>query len=149
MSALPRLIEKPKVITLLMDTISKKARSQLMARIRSTENATTEKCLIAVYRQQGITGWRRRYPLFGKPDFVFKAKRLAVFVDGCFWHGHPTRCRIPRTNRSYWIRKIARNRSRDKLVTKTLREKGWNVIRIWEDAVRKPSTVSKLLKALK
>ena len=123
-----------------MDTCSPSERSKIMAQIKSTGNASTEKNLSIVFRASGLTGWRRGYPLFGKPDFVFPSARLAVFVDGLFWHGHPQKCRVSHTNRSYWTRKIARNVARDKLVTRKLREKGWNVIRIWEDAVRKITT---------
>lgn len=132
-----------------MDKCSQSERSRIMTRIKSTGNASTEKRLLMVFREQGISGWRRCYPLFGKPDFVFPGARLAVFVDGLFWHGHPHKCRVPHTNRRYWTRKIARNVARDRLVTRTLREKGWNVIRIWEDAVRKSSTVVRIEKALK
>jgi len=131
-----------------MDTVSQLKRSWIMAQVKSSGNRSTEAGLVAVLRENGITGWRRKYPLYGKPDFVFPKRRLAVFVDGCFWHGHPTKCRIPQTNRSYWERKIARNVDRDLHVTKALQEKGWNVIRIWEDSVKKPSTVRKLKKAL-
>lgn len=131
-----------------MDTFSPKKRSWIMAQVRSSGNKSTEMNLIAALRKNGITGWRRTYPLFGKPDFVFREKRVAVFVDGCFWHGHPTKCRIPDTNRKYWEMKISRNTERDRLVTATLRKKGWNVIRIWEDSIKKPSTISRLRKAL-
>jgi len=79
-----------------------------MAQVRSSGNKSTEMNLIAALRKNGITGWRRTYPLFGKPDFVFREKRVAVFVDGCFWHGHPQKCRIPETYRVCWVQKIAR-----------------------------------------
>lgn len=131
-----------------MDTFSREKRSWIMAQVKSDGNRSTEAALIAVFRAQGITGWRRRYPLHGKPDFVFPRQRVAVFVDGCFWHGHPTKCRIPRMNRAYWIKKIERNRVRDRKVTRTLKEKGWKVVRIWEDAVRKKSTLNRLREAL-
>ncbi|MBN1868641.1 DNA mismatch endonuclease Vsr [Candidatus Sumerlaeota bacterium] len=131
-----------------MDTFSRKERSRIMARVRSSGNESTEKALISVLRTRGITGWRRSYPLFGKPDFAFPKARVAVFVDGCFWHGHPEKCRVPQANRAYWLEKISRNVKRDKLVTRTLREKRWKVIRIWEDSVNKPSTLARLRKAL-
>ena len=131
-----------------MDTLSPKKRSWIMAQVKSTGNKSTEMNLIAVLRENRIKGWRRTYPLFGKPDFVFREKKVVVFVDGCFWHGHPTKCRIPDTNRKYWEMKISRNTERDRLVTATLRKKGWNVIRIWEDSIKKPSTISRLRKAL-
>ena len=119
-----------------------------MAQVKSTGNKSTEKKLLEALRENGIAGWRRTYPLFGKPDFVFREKRIAVFVDGCFWHGHPTKCRIPDTNREYWEMKISQNKERDRLVTATLRKKGWKVMRIWEDSIKKQSTISRLRKAL-
>ncbi len=130
-----------------MDTFTSSKRSWIMAQVKSTGNRSTEMLLVAALREQGITGWRRSYPLFGKPDLAFPRKRVAVFVDGCFWHGHPRKCRVPKANRSYWLRKISRNVARDRLVTRTLRGKGWKVIRIWEDSVQKPSTMTRLRKA--
>ena len=131
-----------------MDTFSPKKRSWIMAQVKSSGNRSTEALLITVLREKAITGWRRRYPLAGKPDFVFPKARVAVFVDGCFWHGHPTKCRVPKTHREYWEQKIDRNVARDRLVTRRLREKGWKVVRIWEDVVQKPTTIRRLRKAL-
>lgn len=131
-----------------MDTFNRQKRSWIMAQVKCGGNRTTEVRLISVLRENGISGWRRRYPLHGRPDFVFSKARVAVFVDGCFWHGHSTKCHMPQSNRAYWERKIARNVARDRLVTRTLREKGWKVVRIWEDAVLQPSTVTRLRKAL-
>jgi DNA mismatch endonuclease (patch repair protein) len=131
-----------------MDTFGPKKRSWIMAQVKSVRNKSTEQKLATVLRQQAITGWRRRYPLFGKPDFVFPKPKVAVFVDGCFWHGHPRKCRVPEAHKAYWLKKIARNVARDRLVTRTLREKGWKVVRIWEDSVQRPSIVARLRKAL-
>lgn len=131
-----------------VDTFSSRKRSWIMAQVKSTGNRSTEMSLVAVFRKAGITGWQRGYPLLGKPDFVLPRKRIAVFVDGCFWHGHPKKCRIPRANRAYWTKKIARNMARDRQVTRMLREKGWKVVRIWEDAVWRLSTISRLRSAL-
>jgi len=131
-----------------MDTFSTKKRSWIMAQVKSTGCRSTEKRLIVVLRECKIVGWRRNYPIFGKPDFAFPRKKVAVFVDGCFWHGHPQKCRVPETNREYWLKKISRNMARDKLVTRTLKENGWKIVRIWEDAVTKPSTVTRLRKAI-
>ncbi|OQW99868.1 MAG: very short patch repair endonuclease [Desulfobacteraceae bacterium A6] len=131
-----------------MDTFSAKKRSWIMAQVKSTGNRSTEKNFIAVLRESKLLGWRRHYPIFGKPDFVFPRAKVAVFVDGCFWHGHPRKCRVPQSNREYWLEKIDRNIARDRLVTRTLKDKGWQVIRIWEDMILKPSTVARLRKAL-
>ena len=67
-----------------------------------------------------------------KPDFVFRQARLAVFVDGCFWHGCPKHATKPANNKEFWKKKLAGNQTRDRLVTRTLRRAGWHVFRIWE-----------------
>ncbi len=103
-----------------------------MSRIRGQGNKDTELALIRVFRAHRVTGWRRRQAVFGKPDFVFPRLRLAVFVDGCFWHGCPQHATKPRNNAAFWRRKFAANRERDRLVTRTLRKTGWRVLRIWE-----------------
>ena len=111
-------------------------RSQIMSRIRGKRNASTELRLIYLFKRCGITGWRRNSKLFGKPDFVFPKKRIALFVDGNFWHGHPTRSTIPKSNRSFWLKKITNNIKRDQLVNQTLKKMGWKVTRIWESDLR-------------
>ncbi|MGO9479107.1 MAG: very short patch repair endonuclease [Limisphaerales bacterium] len=103
-----------------------------MSRIRSRGNKDTELALAKLLRRHRINGWRRNQPLFGKPDFVFRQVRLTIFVDGCFWHGCPKCGHIPKTRRAYWRTKILRNKTRDRLVNRTLRQTGWRVIRIWE-----------------
>ncbi len=76
---------------------------------------------------------QQRRPTFrARPDFVFSKLRLAVFVDGCFWHACPKHCRTPTGNRAYWRAKLTRNQTRDRLVTRTLHKAGWRVLRIWE-----------------
>jgi DNA mismatch endonuclease, patch repair protein len=109
------------------------SRSALMSRVRSTQNATTELKLISLLRAARFRGWRRNFPLLGKPDFVFPKQRLAIFVDGCFWHGH--RCGrnlSPKKNAALWGQKIEGNQRRDRRYTRKLRAAGWRVIRIWE-----------------
>ncbi len=109
------------------------SRSELMSRIRSTRNGTTEIKLLKLLRTAKVTGWRRNYPLLGKPDFAFPACRVAVFVDGCFWHGHACgRNLSPRSNVLIWKEKFERNRRRDRRVSGALRRHGWKVLRIWE-----------------
>ena len=116
----------------MSDVLTPAQRSANMARIRGLGNASTELRLIAVFRLHGITGWRRGFPLIGKPDFVFPRLKLAVFVDGCFWHGCPLHATQPKQNAEFWQAKIAKNRLRDQLVTRTLRRAGWRVVRFWE-----------------
>jgi DNA mismatch endonuclease, patch repair protein len=131
-----------------MDTFSKKMRSWIMRQVKSSGGHSTEERFLAVLRANNITGWRRKYPLIGNPDFVFPKAKVVVFVDGCFWHGHPQKCRMPETNREYWERKIQRNVVRDRAVTRMLRKKGWKVLRIWEHRVTDASTLKRLRKAL-
>lgn len=119
-----------------------------MGRVKSSGNQSTELKMIRVFKDNGFKGWRRNFPLEGKPDFVFPAHRLAVFVDGCFWHGHPALCRLPATNTEYWERKISRNAARDKEVGKILKKKGWRVMRVWEHEIDSKKTVGRLKKAL-
>ena len=113
------------------DVFTKAKRSRVMAAVRSKGNKETEMKLAGVLRRHKISGWRRQLPLVANPDFVFRRQRLAVFVDGCFWHGCPKHLRLPRTHQEYWLQKIARNRQRDGIVTRSLRRKGWRVLRIW------------------
>src|ERR1700676_1355268 len=109
-----------------------------MSKIRGRGNKETEIVLAKLFRKHRITGWRRHQPIFGKPDFIFRRQRLAVFVDGCFWHGCPRHSNLPVNNRSFWRKKPAANQARDRLVTRTLRRLGWRVVRIWEHELRKP-----------
>jgi DNA mismatch endonuclease (patch repair protein) len=116
------------------DVFDPTKRSAVMSRIRATGNRDTELRMITLFRTSKISGWRRNMKLFGKPDFVFPAQRLAVFVDGCFWHRHP-RCKFsytPKSRVEFWLPKFQKNVTRDPLVTRKLRKAGWRVVRIWE-----------------
>jgi DNA mismatch endonuclease, patch repair protein len=116
----------------VVDNLTKEQRSYAMSRIRSNGNSSTEQALIALMRNAGIRGWRRRSNLCGKPDFVFPRFRTVVFVDGCYWHGC-RKCRLgSKTNNEYWGPKILGNVKRDQRNTKNLRAAGWKVVRIWE-----------------
>lgn len=132
---------------LMADVWNKKKRSEVMSLIRSRGNKDTELKLATILRTNGITGWRRHQTLIGRPDFVFRHARLAVFVDGCFWHGCTMHGRIPSSNQAYWHPKIARNKARDKFVTAALRKLGWRVLRIWEHSLRRPDHVAARLHA--
>lgn len=118
------------------DVYSQADRSKLMAKVRSKGNKDTELRLVAIFNARGITGWRRHRPVFGRPDFIFPAERIALFVDGCFWHGCPRHYRAPVQNAEFWVRKVTNNRKRDRLVSRTLKAKGWHVIRIWGHALK-------------
>jgi len=122
------------------DVFTKRKRSEVMSRIRGRGNKETEIALARLFRTHRVIGWRRNQAVFGRPDFVFARKRVAVFVDGCFWHGCPKHSNMPANNRAFWRRKLTGNQSRDRLVTITLRKTGWRVIRIWEhDLVKRPA----------
>ncbi|MBI4685796.1 MAG: very short patch repair endonuclease [Nitrospirae bacterium] len=111
-------------------------RSRIMASVKSRDAKSTELKFISLLKEKGITGWRRNYPLTGKPDIVFSRFKIAVFIDGCFWHGCPHHCRMPSSNVNYWNNKIEKNKIRDKKITKALKMKGWQVIRIWEHEIK-------------
>jgi DNA mismatch endonuclease (patch repair protein) len=125
-------------------------RSQLMSRIRSRGNKKTEIALIRLLRARRITGWRRHQPLPGRPDFLFRREHVAVFVDGCFWHGCPVCYRRPSSNQAFWDQKLKTNRARDRRVTSELRATGWTVLRIWEHQLTKggDACIRRLLSAL-
>lgn len=108
-----------------------------MSRVAGAGNKSTELTLLKFLRRTGITGWRRKYPLPGKPDFVFPAKRVAVFVDGCFWHGCPSHYRRPKSRQEFWDAKIKANMARDHLVRQQLVARGWTVLRVWEHEFRR------------
>ncbi len=134
----------------MADVFSKAKRSEVMSRIRARGNRGTELRLISIFRSHGISGWRRNRSVFGRPDFVFPAGRVAVFVDGCFWHGCPRHYNAPAGHAAFWRRKLVANRTRDRLVTRTLTRAGLNVLRIWEHALtgdgrRVAARVSKVL----
>lgn len=116
----------------MTDVFTKAKRSDVMSRIRGRGNRETELALMGLFRWHGITGWRRHEAVFGKPDFIFRQRKVAIFVDGCFWHRCPLHCRQPVNNRAFWKRKLESNCRRDQLVNRTLRRRGWKIIRIWE-----------------
>jgi DNA mismatch endonuclease (patch repair protein) len=130
----------------MTDVFSAAKRSQVMSRIKGRGNVATELLLIKIFRKYRITGWRRHLPLFGKPDFVFPRRHLAVFVDGCFWHGCSVHRTIPVSNNAFWKAKIERNRKRDRSVTRQLRTSGWTVLRVWQHDLKYPERVALRIK---
>lgn len=120
----------------MTDWLTREQRSRNMASIRSKGNKTTEARFAALLRDSRIPGWRRHMNLPGKPDFVFKKNCLAIFIDGCFWHGCPLCYRLPEDNRPYWRKKVLSNRLRDRRNSRRLRAKGWKVLRFWEHSLK-------------
>jgi DNA mismatch endonuclease (patch repair protein) len=130
-----------------MDHVSKQVRSKIMAAIHSRGNTTTELPLGKLLWAAELKGYRKHWRVAGKPDFAWPGRKVAVFVDGCFWHG--CRCKyLPRTNTEFWRNKIETNKRRDRRVTRSLRRDGWKVVRIKECAVRKPATLARIAKLL-
>lgn len=109
-----------------------------MALIRSRGNKSTEMALISLLRKNKISGWRRHSKtVAGRPDFIFPKQKIAVFVDGCFWHGCPQCSLIPKSNKKYWDLKIERNKKRDLRIKRELMKKRWIVVRIWEHSLKR------------
>lgn len=119
------------------DVFSKEERSRIMRLVKGTGNLSTEKKLIEIFKDNSIKGWRRHYNVAGKPDFVFLKQKIAVFADGCFWHGHTCRNINPKQNANYWRKKQQRTILRDRLVTKQFKCRGWVVVRFWECKIQK------------
>lgn len=125
---------------------TKSKRSEVMSRIRSRGNRDTELALARLLRANRVTGWRRQVEIRSpkseirsfrvRPDFVFQRERVALFVDGCFWHGCPRHATWPASRAAWWRRKILANKRRDARVTRALRRAGWRVLRIWEHTLR-------------
>ncbi|MGN6386743.1 MAG: very short patch repair endonuclease [Verrucomicrobiota bacterium] len=133
----------------MADVFSKQKRSELMRQIKSKGNKKTELLVLEILRKNHISGWRRNLSLYGKPDFAFRRERIAIFLDGCFWHLCPKHGRCPEANRGYWEAKLHRNRERDREVNKELRRRGWRVVRFWEHELKEESLfLLKLLKSL-
>ena len=114
-------------------------RSRIMSSIRGKSNRTTEQALRLALVRNGLSGWKLHpSDILGRPDFFFPKHRLAVFVDGCFWHGCPKCGHTPNTRRAFWKAKIRRNRERDALTSRRLRADGIRVLRIWEHELGDP-----------
>jgi DNA mismatch endonuclease (patch repair protein) len=131
------------------DPLTPQQRSERMARVRSTGNRSTEGRIEATLVECGINGWvKQSREIRGRPDFYFPAANLAVFVDGCFWHGCPKCCRMPRTRREYWVEKITGNRRRDDRLRRQLRREGTRVMRVWEHDLKRGNWLNRLRRML-
>ena len=121
----------------MADVFSSDKRSEIMKKVKPAGNKTTELQMIKAFEDFKISGWRRHYDVKGHPDFVFPKKRIAIFVDGCFWHGHDCRNTRPVNNKEFWDKKRNRNIQHDKEITLRFENRGWTVIRIWECELKK------------
>jgi DNA mismatch endonuclease, patch repair protein len=147
----------------MSDVFSRAKRSEVMSLIRSRGNKATELEFMKMLRRHHISGWRRHVALklgetgtakrsstrrtFVKPDFVFRGPRVAVFIDGCFWHGCQLHATKPRANAEFWEAKRTSNMRRDRMVTRMLRRQKWTVLRIWEHQLRAGDRMMDRLKA--
>ncbi len=118
------------------DTYPAETRSRVMSRVKGRDTLPELELRRALYRA-GLRGWRcHRSSLPGKPDIAFGRVRLAIFVDGGFWHGHPSKY-WPGRSGSYWDIKIARNQARDRRVDVELADAGWRSMRLWDFEVER------------
>jgi DNA mismatch endonuclease Vsr len=112
-------------------------RSRLMGRVRSKGNFSTEQSFRLALVRARIRGWvLHPKNIFGTPDFYFPEERVAVFIDGCFWHGCKRCGHIPRTRSAFWRTKFERNRARSRLVRVRLGRAGIRAVRFWEHQVK-------------
>lgn len=118
-----------------------------MSKIKGAGNKETEIALVSILRRNKIVGWRRKQKIYGKPDFVFWKQRVAIFVDGCFWHQCPLHSSIPKQNQEFWQKKLQANTVRDKQVNANLEQRGWTVIRIWEHELKDEEHVCGLIRS--
>jgi DNA mismatch endonuclease, patch repair protein len=131
-----------------MDTVPQNIRSKIMASVRSQGNQTTEVTFGRLLWAAGLRGYRKHWSVAGKPDFAWPGRKVAVFVDGCFWHGCAKCKSLPTSNTAFWRSKIENNRERDRRVTRSLRRQGWKVVRIWECCVKKSSSLRRVANLL-
>jgi len=133
----------------MTDTFDGETRRRIMRSVR-TSDTEPEQRLEAELKRLGLRFRRNDRGVFGVPDFVFRKDRLAVFVDGDFWHGRDwfENGLAPASNSEFWIAKFERNRMRDRLVDVTLRSSGWSVLRLWgSDVKRSPEACGSKVRA--
>ncbi|MGH2638750.1 MAG: very short patch repair endonuclease [Rhabdochlamydiaceae bacterium] len=118
-----------------MDIFTKAERSMIMSKIRS-KNTTPERVLFTELHKRGVK-FQRHYKLIGRPDMAFPKDKLAVFIDGDFWHGYNWKVKMEIPPEIFWQPKISSNMKRDRKVRKELSKIGWKVMRIWEHDVKK------------
>ena len=118
-----------------MDRVSKEVRSKIMSRIRDRDTGP-ELALRRALSQAGIRGYRLYYKLPGKPDIAFTRRKVAVFIDGDFWHGYNWKSLGKVPPKAYWQEKISKTIARDKKNTRILKQEGWMVLRFWEHEVK-------------
>ena len=129
----------------MADWLTSEQRRRVMSSVLPRGNRSTELALMKLLRELHIMGWRRHCDLPGHPDFAFRRQRVAVFVDGCFWHGCARCYTRPSTNPRFWALKLKANRARDRRQSRELRAQGWTVVRIWEHELVRPTNAQRKL----
>lgn len=132
--------------------VSEKTR-KVMSAVKGKNNRSTEERLAMLLARNKISGWTRNYLLItGKPDFYFKNEKIAIYVDGCFWHGCPKCGHIPKTRTEYWKAKIEKNKERDLKVTLENEQNGVLVLRFWEHELKnkngRKNAIDKILSSI-
>lgn len=133
----------------MTDVFSTEKRSAVMRRVKGRDTAP-ELAVRRILRAAGVGYRLGGCGLPGRPDVVMKGRRLAIFVHGCFWHGHDCArgSRQPKANADYWIAKIARNRARDATAQAALEGQGWRVLTVWECEMKAPDFAERLIRAV-
>jgi len=119
----------------MTDIFTKEQRSKLMSKIK-TKDTGIEKILRSAlwFRRHRF---RIQYNIVGKPDIVFTKQKVAIFCDGCYWHGCPFCKKIPESNKDFWLRKFETNKKRSEKVDRKLQEQGWKVLHFWGHQIKK------------
>lgn len=120
----------------MADVHTKDRRSYNMSMIKGKDTKPEVKLRKYLF-SKGLRGYRLHYRSIGRPDIVFTRRKVAVFIDGCFWHKCPECFKGPKTNKKFWSEKINSNIKRDKKVTRELKSQGWRVLRIWEHELKR------------
>ena len=125
------------------DIVSKKKRSEIMSRIKSKDSRIEVLFRKSLWKK-GFRYSKNSSKYFGKPDVVLLKHKTVIFIDSCFWYGCKKHCRIPSVRKKYWTAKIAKNKERDKEVSKYYKKQGWKIFRIWEhNLISKINKISK------
>jgi DNA mismatch endonuclease (patch repair protein) len=132
------------------DHLSSRKRSAHMSKIHSEGNQSTELRVESALRENSIGGWEKHPKgIVGTPDFFFQRAKLAVFVNGCFWHGCPKCARnVPQNRRDFWLAKLEQNRRRDRRVLRQLRRLGFRTLTVWEHSLNTDLWLGRIRRAL-
>lgn len=133
----------------MIDTLTSEQRRRCMSNVRNKNTGLEMKLRRALWKA-GLR-YRVNFKLPGKPDIAFPKRKIAIFIDGCFWHGCPVHSTTPKTNVDFWEAKIKDNIERDRRITAQLTIDGWMVIRIWEHEIQKclDTIVENIIKTLR